>query len=428
MWVGNLDDESVTRIDSGPTRAGRTVAIGERPVGLAAGDGYVWVAGADRTKPFVTARRIDARFDRTERPLRIASLPGGGASIALRNQSLWVAPSYGLLTRVDAATGRVHEPRIDVGHSPSTVATDGRTVWVAAKDAAVVSRIDPTVGVPHPIPVADGPSDIALGAGAAWVTLALDDSVARIDSATGTVRSTTHVGRRPAGVAVGAGAIWVANSGDGTVSKLDPRTGQVSATILVGGSPQDVVVADGRVWVSVRPRRVLDQAETGGTVRVETPGDVDFLDPALAYVPLSVQILHSTCARLLTYPEEERAAGAQLVPELAESLPKRSDGGRTYTFRIRKGFRFSPPSGEPVTAQSMKYSIERALDPRMQSPAAGLVQDLVGGRAYAERRARHIAGVSASKNTLTLRLTRPAPTFTARISLPFFCAVPVGPR
>jgi YVTN family beta-propeller protein len=426
VWVGNLDDDSVTRIDSRPIRTGRTVAIGERPVGLAAGEGTVWVAGATRTRPFVTVRRIDARFDKPQRPIRIESLPEGGASIALGERSLWVAPSFGLLTQVDAATGRVQPPRIDVGHSPGTVASNGRTVWVADKAAAVVSRIDTSTGIPHLIPVAGGPADIALGAGGAWVTLAYDDSVARIDLATGAVQNTIRVGRRPVGVAVGAGSVWIANSGDGTVTKLDPESGRVVDTIPVGASPQDLLVADRRVWVSVRPRRVLDEAETGGTVRVETPIDVDFLDPALAYRPLSGQILHPTCATLLNYPDEEGTARAQLVPELAESLPTRSDAGRTYTFRIRRGFRFAPPVDEPVTARSMKYTIERTLNPRMGSYAVGLLPDLVGAGAYAEGRARHIAGVTARKNRLTLRLTDPSPTLPARISLLSFCAVPVG--
>jgi YVTN family beta-propeller protein len=427
LWVGNLDDESVTRIDSHPIRTGSTVAIGERPGGLAAGEGSVWVTGATRTRPFATVRRIDPRFDKAHQPIRIENLPDeSGASIALGRGSLWVAPSVGLLTRLDPATGRVVGPRIDAGHSPSTVASDGRMVWVADRFAAVVTRIDPRTGVPQPIPVAGGPADIALGAGAAWVTLALDDSVTRIDRAAGVVRDTIPVGRRPGGVAVGAGGVWVANTGDGTVSRLDPRSGRVIDTIPVGASPQDLLVADGRVWVSVRPRRALDQADRGGAVQVETPIDVDFLDPALAYVPLSWQILYPTCAKLMNYPAEQGAAGAQLVPELAESSPTRSDGGRTYTFRIRKGFRFSPPSGEPVTAQTMKYSIERSAHPRMESPATGLVADLVGAGAYAAGRARHIAGVTAFGNTLTLRLTRPAPNFLARISLPFFCAVPIG--
>jgi YVTN family beta-propeller protein len=427
LWVGNLDDESVTRLDLRPVRTGRTIAIGERPLGLAAGDGGVWVTTAPRGRPYVTARRIDARFDTARSPVRIEALAGqGSAGVAMGRRSLWVAPSLGLLTRLDPTTGRIRRPQIDVGQSPLTVAADARQVWVADRWAEVVSRIDPSTGVAEPIPVTGGPAEIALGAGAAWVSLGLDDAVARIDPVTGSVRSTTPVGRRPAGIAVGAGAVWVANSGDGTVSKLDPDNGRVTDTVPVGASPQDVVVADGRVWVSVRPRTEDAQGFPGGTVRVETQAGVDSLDPALAYDPTSVGLLNATCAKLLNYPSEVGAGGTRLVPELAEALPRRSNGGRTYTFAIRRGFRFSPPSGEPVTARTMKSTIERSLHPSMGSPGAPLMRDLVGAKAYSEGRARHISGVSARGNRLTLRLRRPASHLTARISLGFFCAVPEG--
>jgi YVTN family beta-propeller protein len=426
LWVGNIDDRTVTRIEPRPIRTGRTIAVGERPAGLAAGQGAVWVAAATRGKPFVTARRIDARFDSDRAAIRIESLPQGDASIALGHGVLWVAPSFGLLTRIDPKTGRVEAPGIDAGHAPTAVAADDRAVWVADSGADVVTRIDPRSGAPEAIPVPGGPADIALGAGAAWVSLSYDDSLARIDAASGSVRDTVDVGRRPAGVAVGAGAVWVANSGDGTVSRLDPRSSRVIATVEVGASPQDVVVADGRVWVSVRPRPADEPGKEGGTVRVETAVDVDFLDPALAYLPLSWHVLYPTCAQLLNYPDKGGPAGAHLEPELAAAIPRPSDGGRTYTFRIRRGFRYSPPSGEPVTAQAIKYSIERTLHPRMHSPAAPLLRDLVGARAYESGRARHISGVTAAQDKLTLRLTRPASDFLARISLPFFCAVPIG--
>ena len=178
------------------------------------------------------------------------------------------------------------------------------------------------------------------------------------------------MGRRPAAVAVGLGSVWVANSGDGTVSRVDPASGRVTHTIPVGASPQDVVVAAGRVWVSVRPRFEADD-EPGGTVRMEVAAGVDSLDPALAYTPLSIPLLQPTCARLMTYPADPGAAGTRLVPELAEAAPRRSDGGLTYTFTIRGGYRFSPPSGEPVTAQSMKATIERTLHPRMRASPGG---------------------------------------------------------
>jgi ABC-type transport system substrate-binding protein len=44
-------------------------------------------------------------------------------------------------------------------------------------------------------------------------------------------------------------------------------------------------------------------------------------------------------------------------------MPGVSDGGRTYAFIVRNGFAFSPPSGEPLTAETFRFSIERALSP-----------------------------------------------------------------
>jgi YVTN family beta-propeller protein len=411
LWVGNIDDESVTRIEVDPVRTAKTIAIGERPSGLAAGNGAVWVSAAPAGRPYVTTRKIDPRFDSAGPPVKVASLPApgaGGAPVAVDRSALWVAPWLGLLTRLDAATGRTVGRGIEHASSPSAVAAGGGAVWTV--DSSTLLRIDPATGVAQPIRVAEGATDVALGAGAAWVTQTLDDSVMRIDSSTGTVRDAIPVGRRPTGVAVGAGAVWVANTGDGTVSRIDPRSGRVTDTIDIGASPHDLLFADGRLWVSVRPGRGEPEGAPGGTVRMATTSDVDYLDPALAYQELSFQVLHATCAQLLKYPARPGPAGSRPIPELAESLPDVSGGGRVYSFTIRRGFRFSP-TGEPVTARSMKYSIERALDPRMRGPGATVTD---------------IAAVSARGRRLTIRLRRPSPNLPARIALPFFCAVPLG--
>jgi YVTN family beta-propeller protein len=83
----------------------------------------------------------------------------------------------------------------------------------------------------------------------------------------------------------------VANSGDGTVSRIDPRANRVVATIAIGGAPQAVAIADGRAWVTVDAQTIpaSELASADGTLRIESRADVDYMDPALAYVPLSVQ-------------------------------------------------------------------------------------------------------------------------------------------
>jgi peptide/nickel transport system substrate-binding protein len=152
--------------------------------------------------------------------------------------------------------------------------------------------------------------------------------------------------------------------------------------------------------------------------------DVDFMDPALAYSIQSWRLLYATCAELVNYPDRAAASGSQLTPEVAQSLPARSTDGRTYTFKIRPGFRFSPPSNQPVTAQTFKDTIERTLNANMHSPLAHYLADVVGAPAYRAGKASHLAGVIATGNTLTIRLRVPVPDLLARIAEPAFCAVP----
>ena len=125
-----------------------------------------------------------------------------------------------------------------------------------------------------------------------------------------------------------------------------------------------------------------DVASGGGTLRPGSSIDADSIDPAVAFIALFAQLLRETCVQLVKYPDESAPVGFQPIPEVAQSLPVRSAGGRTYTFRIRAGFRFSQPNNPPVTGRTVKDSIERTLHPRMKSPAAQFLADVVGAGAY----------------------------------------------
>jgi YVTN family beta-propeller protein len=422
LWVANVDDETVTRIDPRRRRSGRTVAIGNVPDGLAAADGTLWVAGHGRGVGTVKVRRVNERFYTSELSARVGALGPQQTDLALAGGELWVAPSYGVLTRVDAQTGSDRRT-FDTGHKPIVVAASPKSVWVADTDLNIVTRVDPASGVTTPVPVGNGPAGIALGRAGVWVTLKEDDSLTHLDPESGAAGKTVRVGREPGGVATGAGAVWVANSGDGTVSRVDPTTGRVVATITVGASPQDILVAGGLVWVTVRPN-VPEPAAPRGTARIAFASDPGSLDPALGYAIDPWMVSYATGAKLLNYPDEAGPAGLRLVPEVAASLPHRSADGRTYTFKIRKGYRFSPPSNEPVTAQTFKYSIERALSRKMHGPGLQFLRDVLGADDYASGRARHIAGITAQGDTLTFRLAQPSGDFTSRLATPFFTAVP----
>jgi ABC-type transport system substrate-binding protein len=80
-----------------------------------------------------------------------------------------------------------------------------------------------------------------------------------------------------------------------------------------------------------------------------------------------------------------------------------------------------------VTADAVRFSVERALSPKLGSdaPATRFMGDLVGARAFSEGDARRITGINVRGNTISFTLVRPSPDFLERLSLPFFCTVPV---
>src|SRR5919202_5561656 len=68
---------------------------------------------------------------------------------------------------------------------------------------------------------------------------------------------------------------------------------------------------------------------------------IDYLDPQQAYTGQSWWAMWNVWETLVTYKHVDGPAGYKLVPGLAQSLPTVSNGGKTYTFRLRKGLRFS---------------------------------------------------------------------------------------
>ena len=164
----------------------------------------------------------------------------------------------------------------------------------------------------------------------------------------------------------------------------------------------------------------------GGTFQLGIPGNniIDSIDPTLANFPGALPVFKATCAGLLNYPDARYPKGLRLIPEIATGYPRITDGGRTYTFTIRKGVRFS--SGEAVTAHSFAHTINRLFDPRMKSAIWSDLDDIVGAKAMHEGKADTVSGVVARGNTLTIRLRKPAADFPTRVGT--LCVVPASMR
>ena len=164
------------------------------------------------------------------------------------------------------------------------------------------------------------------------------------------------------------------------------------------------------------------EAKRGGTLRINlSTTDFEYLDPALSYEAPGWQVLYMTNLMLLNYPDKPAPEGSRLVPDAASGFPRVSRDGRTYTFTIRSGLRFS--DGSAVTAAAFKRAFERAASQQQGSPAIAFMHDVVGADERNEGKAGAVSGVSAKGQVLTIRLKRANPTFLAEIAMPFFAAV-----
>jgi peptide/nickel transport system substrate-binding protein len=162
----------------------------------------------------------------------------------------------------------------------------------------------------------------------------------------------------------------------------------------------------------------------GGIFRIvfHASSGLDHVDPALASSAPGWAVLDTTCARLLSYPDKPPPEAYRFVPEVALALPRVSRDGKTYTFKLRSGFRFS--DGTPVRASAFARAINRTLAPGVNSPGAQHTRDILGAADVLAGRRPTASGVRARASTLVVRFTRPVPDFLHRTTTTFLCAVP----
>ena len=425
FWVWRLNPYSMLRVDPRTGGEGRSVPSPRGDVGGFLIDGKtLWFSGS-RLEHMDIASGRELWSKRLSR-IRYDDVQG----IAKDAGSLWVARAdAGEVLRLDPATGAVLR-RIRVPDRPSAFADAPDGLWVLTTDS--VERIDPaTDRVTTTASLPGESSSIAFGGGYVWVSNEIEGTVYKI-APSGTLVRTYPTGQGAAGESYADGTLWVANQDVGTVTGIDAATGD-ERTFRFGHPLQSVAALRGRLLVELNPGRTYEDridALRGKVARLIVPiyrlGDPD---PAVGPPtnPFIFQVEHATCAPLLGYPDAAPPAGQRLVPEVAEATPSLSGDRRTYTFVVRKGFRFAPPSGAPLDAKTFRFSIERALSPRLGPRAPGIryLADVEGARAFHAGRAAHVAGITVRGNRISFRLVRPSPDFLERLALPYFCPVPL---
>lgn len=227
----------------------------------------------------------------------------------------------GALMLAAAAAAVVLATRSDGSPGPSA------RVVVAPNSLAV---IDPkTNRLVADVPVGNGPTLVAAGAGALWVANGQDQTVSRVDPQARVVAKIIGIAFAPEALTADEGGVWFATGADsnlavsdGLVARIDPRTnqpGQIIRSVGGGGGRAVLALGGGSLWIGNDddPRIYrLDPGSNAISLAVSdvTPRSLTFGAGslwALRPVDRSVVRIDPDAYRVIaTVPFEARGAGA----------------------------------------------------------------------------------------------------------------------
>lgn len=281
VWVANRADATVSQVDARSDQVEATVAVGPRPLAVAAGAGAIWVLGANGA-----LTRVDPTTDLVKATIPIGepalgtgspetSAAAWHAAVAANDRSVWVTdPGAGeLVWRVDP--GRNAVAAVRTGHVPVALAAGTDEVWAANNDGTL-SRIDArSARVTATIRISGGDPPhgelaIAVGAGAVWVSDSDDRLLTRINPSTERLQAPIPLRLRPGGVAATLRGVWVEDQVDGAVTRIDPRLGRAAAALRVVDTPIGALGTAGMtagadaVWIASPQEGALLRVAPGG--------------------------------------------------------------------------------------------------------------------------------------------------------------------
>lgn len=150
--------------------------------------------------------------------------------------------------------------------------------------------------------------------------------------------------------------------------------------------------------------------EGSNAFRYPIPTSPTTLDPARVEDGDTIDFLQQVYEGLVGWNEKN-----EVVPILAESWEILEDG-KVYKFTLREGVKFH--NGKVLTSEDVKWSIERAANPKIQSAVAGsYMGDIVGLKDVVDGKATTISGIETpDPRTVIIRLDKPRPYFLGKFT------------
>ena len=166
----------------------------------------------------------------------------------------------------------------------------------------------------------------------------------------------------------------------------------------------------------------------GGTVNLLQQANFDHLDPVQNYVTNSGDV-GKLIYRTLTVIKDTPGETPSIQPDIASALGTQTDGGKTWTYHIKKDLKFQ--DGTPITAKDIKYAVERSFAQDIYKDGATYMPDtLVNSNHYAgpyKDANKDLTSVQVPANdpyTITFHFNGPQPDADWMMSLYYTAPVP----
>lgn len=172
-------------------------------------------------------------------------------------------------------------------------------------------------------------------------------------------------------------------------------------------------------------------------VNLHFPSNISTIDPALAFDEVSLVAINQTYEPLFEYHYLKRPF--TLKPLLAQTFPKITNNGKTYTIKIKKNVLYQTDPSLPQKKRFVKAidfinQFKRLALRSLKSPGRSFFSEVIVGFKQFEQKINNnwenifknnIKGLSApDDNTLIIKLTRPEPQLINYLSLTFVVPLP----
>ncbi len=208
--------------------------------------------------------------------------------------------------------------------------------------------------------------------------------------------------------------------GSGALAACGGREEPEASGTTGGGATTTVPATTSGATTTVTTTTAAGGPNRGGVLVFGTQSPPQGFDPARWWGGLAWHGAYALFDRLLSVTDQ-----SELVPELLEDLPEINADGTLYTFRLRPSVMFH--HGRELTADDVKFSIERLVKPATASEGGSLYTGLTipGMKDILNETSGELPGIKVlDDQTLTIELEQPDSVFLWLMALPFASIVP----